>query len=382
MTHRSISLAHAAMTPLLALAAAAVCAATPMTYECTYLTGTGQGDSQYPEGHAINDLGTVAGVARYKAGEIDEVAKATLWVVGEEPVQLPTLNLPFHEVADVNNAGQVVGAEILRSYLDPTPITWRNGQPEVLPILPGSWAGAGRALALNDKGDIVGASGAFDPPYTRNMHATLWRKGKVFDLGALGGHHGQVQRVSEALGVNDAGIVVGWSDVKKSSRGGQHAVRWDNPWTIVDLGTLPDGGGSKAMAINNHGTIVGSGGYKRDNGLTAIMAVAWDASGIHGLGMPKGHKGSTALKVNDDDVIVGASMLPDYETWRAMVWFGVTGAPRDLNHLVGSAGCKDPSGAGFVLERARDVNQAGVILTTGVSDDGARHATFKLVPHQ
>ncbi|WP_374563252.1 DUF3466 family protein [Ideonella sp.] len=380
MTYRSISLARAAMTPLLALAAAAACAATPTTYQCTYLTGTGQGDSQYPEGHAINDLGTVAGVARYNPGELEEVAKAMVWVVGEEPVELPMLNLPFHEVADVNNAGQVVGAEILRSYLEPTPMTWRNGQAEVLPIPPGSWAGAGRALAINDKGDIVGASGAFDWPYTRNMHATLWRKGKVFDLGTLGGHNGQVQRVSEALGINDAGIVVGWSDVKKSTRGGQHAVRWDNPWTIVDLGGLPTGGGSKATAINNQGTVVGSGTYEKDNGLIAAMAVAWDASGIHGLGMPKGHKASIALKLNDDEVIVGASELPDFESWRAMVWFGVSGAPRDLNNLVGSAGCKDGSGAGFVLERARDINRDGVILATGVSGDGARHATFKLVP--
>jgi len=381
MTHRSISLARAAMTPLLALAAAAVCATTPTTYECTYLTGTGQGDSQYPEGHAINDLGTVAGVARYRPGELDEVAKATLWVVGEEPVQLPTLNLPFHEVADVNNAGQVVGAEILRSYLDPTPITWRNGQAEVLPILPGSWAGNGRALAINDKGDIVGASGAFDPPYTRNMHATLWRRGKVIDLGALGGHNGQVQRVSAAVGINDAGVIVGWSDLKKSRFGGQHAVRWDNPWTIVDLGTLPNVEHSEANAINKHGTIVGFSDREREiNGIKDRRAVAWDANGIHELGIMKGFESSTALKVSDDGVIVGKSVLPDFETSRAMVWFGLDGAARNLNHLVGSAGCQDPTGASFVLEVAQDINQSGVILATGASSDGARHATFELVP--
>lgn len=377
MACRSISLARVATAPLLALAAAAACAATPTTYQCTYLTGTGQGDSDFPEGHAINDQGTVAGVARWRPGELDELAKATLWVPGEDPLELPTLDLPFHEVADVNNAGQVVGAEIIRSYLDPTPMTWVHGKAKLLPIPPGSWAGMGRALAINDTGDIVGATSSID---TRNMHATLWRKGKVFDLGTLGGHNGQALRASEALGVNDAGIVVGWSDVKKSTRGGQHAVRWDNPWTIVDLGGLPSGGGSKATAINNRGTIVGSGTFTKDNGLVATMAVAWDADGIHGLGMLKGHKASIALKVNDDDVIVGKSELPDYETWRAMVWFGVTGAPRDLNNLVGTAGCKDPSGAAFVLDRARDVNKQGVILATGATADGGRHATFELVP--
>ncbi|MEK8033110.1 hypothetical protein AACH06_19980 [Ideonella sp. DXS29W] len=377
MTCRPKSLMSVAAVALLTAAAAAAGAATPTTYQCVYLTGTGEGDSDYPEGQAINELGTVAGVARYHAGELEEVDKATVWVPGQEPLELPTHDLPFHEVSDVNNAGWVVGAEILRSYLDPIPMIWRNGQAEVLPIPPGSWAGMGRALAVNDTGDIVGVTSSID---TRNMHATLWRKGKVFDLGTLGGHHGQALRVSQALGVNDAGVVVGWSEVKKSSRGGQHAVRWDNPWTLVDLGGLPDGGGSKATAISNRGTIVGSGSFTKDNGQDSFMAVAWNAEGIHGLGLLKGHKGSVALKVNDDDVIVGASELSDYQSWRAMVWFGVTGAPRDLNNLVGNIGCKDPTGAGFVLERARDINKQGVILATGVTPDGTRHATFELVP--
>src|SRR5262249_45325910 len=69
----------------------------------------------------------------------------------------------------------------------------------------------------------------------------------VTDLGVFGG------TTSQALGINDAGQVVGWSD---TPGGGQHAFLYDGG-QLLDLGTF-GGHNSKAYAINNAGLVVGA----------------------------------------------------------------------------------------------------------------------------
>jgi probable HAF family extracellular repeat protein len=74
-------------------------------------------------------------------------------------------------------------------------------------------------------------------------------------------------------------------------------------WTIRDLGTLPGGGGSFAMAINNHGEIVGaarsSAGVQR--------AVVFEPGPIFEIPTAFGFGGSVASDINDNGLVVGQS---------------------------------------------------------------------------
>src|SRR4029453_18429257 len=76
-----------------------------------------------------------------------------------------------------------------------------------LGTLPG--AADSTAMGVNDRGDVVGQSGA---------HAVLWRHGRIVDLGTLGGSY------SAAVDVNERGDVVGYSEVAEDA--GYHPFLW------------------------------------------------------------------------------------------------------------------------------------------------------------
>jgi probable HAF family extracellular repeat protein len=107
------------------------------------------------------------------------------------------------------------------------------------------------AVAVNDRGDVVGRSRA---------HAVRWRGGRIVDLGTLGGSY------SDAVDVNERGDVVGNSQTPgdASTRGfvwrGGH---------MTALEPLPGFFGSSATAINDRGDVAG---YSwNDGGLNAVL---------------------------------------------------------------------------------------------------------------
>jgi probable HAF family extracellular repeat protein len=110
------------------------------------------------------------------------------------------------------------------------------------------------AYDLNAAGDVVGASSTVDfsdyrrgPPFTE-QRAFLWRQGRMFNLGTLGGNR------SEARAINDAGVVVGQS--RTTGNSGEHACRWSHG-SLQDLGALPGRFVSRANDVNNAGQVVG-----------------------------------------------------------------------------------------------------------------------------
>jgi probable HAF family extracellular repeat protein len=168
------------------------------------------------------------------------------------------------EVITINNRGQIIGSV-------------RGMTTEVYPVRGFVWEG-GKATdlgtlgaphchprAVNDAGQVVGMSSyaaisrGIAPLYL--VHAFLWERGKMRDLGALG-----AGRNSEALGLNEKGQVVGWSQTEggeKHPAGGPRVAFLYSHGKMIDLNRLipPDSGWTlrEARAINDRGQIVGIG---------------------------------------------------------------------------------------------------------------------------
>jgi len=107
------------------------------------------------------------------------------------------------------------------------------------------------ALGINDPGEIVGW---YHPVAPGPKRAFRYRGQALEDLGTLGGSN------SVATHINSGGVVVGWSGISTNSD--QHAFIFTND-TLVDLNSfLPAGSGwvlQMANSINDSGQIVGYG---------------------------------------------------------------------------------------------------------------------------
>jgi uncharacterized membrane protein len=122
-------------------------------------------------------------------------------------------------------------------------VIWRNGQVTDLGT---SAAGEARAMDVNRQGVVVGdrlePSGFATP--------TMWRNGQVVALAlppqALGGF---------AMGINDAGQIVGEIDFDGSA----HAATWlvRSPGRVVDLGDA-GGGFASLSAVTETGVLAGA----------------------------------------------------------------------------------------------------------------------------
>ncbi len=144
----------------------------------------------------------------------------------------------------INDLGQIVGAAVAADKSSYKPLLWDNSTtPTVLDTLGGQ---TGEALGINNAGLVVGNS--FTTGDTAS-HATLWdiNSGAVTDLGTLGGID------SNALAINASGQIAGWSYLAGDFV--QHATFW-NGSTLTDLGTL-GGANSQALALNSLGQVVG-----------------------------------------------------------------------------------------------------------------------------
>jgi probable HAF family extracellular repeat protein len=258
--------------------------------------------------------------------------------------------------ASVNLRGDVVGQEILQAG-PRRAFIWRDGQALDLGTLGGPSAGA-RALNLFDF--VAGTADRADD----TEHAVLWRlnpalaPGSVHavDLGTFGGN------ASEGNGINNFGFVVGFAytttpDPTFTLEFGQtaHAFEWIG--RLRDLGTL-GGPNSIAIGINDKGSIVGWSQASLDLGpfgIPNLHAVIWKNGKITDLGSFGGPI-SLALSVNNQDVAVGQSMLPSFFP-HAFAWQG--GSLTDLGTLPGDS-----------ASGASDINNSGQIVGFSASDAG------------
>jgi probable HAF family extracellular repeat protein len=182
---------------------------------------------------------------------------------------LPTLGGNNGFAAGVNNEGEIAGwAEnnvhdstcAFPQVLQFEPVVYGPGPTDIrqLPNYPGDPDGA--ATAINDKGEVVGISGICDVAvgaFTAT-HALLWDNGAVVNLGNLGGGGWNTP-----MAINRRGDIVGFSDLAGDVVGGVltpnfHAFIWTKETgKMIDIGVLPGDSLSEALDINDDGVVVG-----------------------------------------------------------------------------------------------------------------------------
>lgn len=208
-----------------------------------------------------------------------------------------------------------------RSQMDRfTSALWHNGVRQVLPGLNPDWnpEGEAQAAAMNNRGQIVGASLMPGAAIQDVYHAFIWEDDVLRDLGVLS-EFACLDRPdsncgeARAVAINNSGQVIGWSrDTARSP----HAVLWA-------AGSIRDLGLWTPVAINDAGDIAGHGvretegtGYFWRNGTLTTLASL-------------GGGGTFVTDINDQSTVVGRSLTAEGKP-HAFVWKPGQAALTDL----------------------------------------------------
>jgi len=322
----------------------------------------------------------------------------------------------------INNAGDVVGSGFdVKSNLQAFFYSNGHGTQMLPPLDPTAAPLAGTATAINLKGTVVGYSTALDGAYnavmwptnpvtaptdlgssclqsgfyydskayainsnseaagttcsslaTADEHAALFSHGTVTDLGTLGG------TISEAFGINESGIIVGYSFDPSNNA---HAFSWDG--SMHDLGTFPGGLWSYAYAINASGVIVG---YSDLPGVGNGHAFMVSPGGTLEDLTPGSPSYSQATAINTSGQIVGRMGTQAGVGYGVVPFLYSNGKLTDLNTIIDKS---DPlaryvtltgsSGLGFLIPVS--INDNGWIVADGTDSRTGAQQAYLLIPN-
>lgn len=283
----------------------------------------------------------------------------------------------------VNDRGQVVGqadtinpngedfcgfnASGFQSSTACIPFLWQNGIMQPLPTLGGP---NGVANLINNRGQVAGWAEGPTPGTgcpVNFFYPVVWQYGGARQLAIAAGDNSGL-----AAAINDAGQVSGASGTCAPYQPGpgvylveHHAMLWDSDGTPHDLGNLGGSGswaGNHACALNNQGQVVGHSEVSNAP-FAPFHAFLWTAAtGMQDLGALPGQHMSLALGINNQSQVVGTSISDDLSTFTAVLW--QNGAIADLNKLVTA----NPAGLSLIV--AESANSVGEIVGYGVAADG------------
>jgi len=283
----------------------------------------------------LSDSGEIVGTV--------ENHRAAIW---SEPRGLRTLpavkGFARSEARSSNQAGHVVGSVMDKDDSSFQAFVYAAGK---LTLLPGR---RGKALAINDSGQIVGESTVKGK---MAVTAVVWQKSSITDLGGCCG--------GVARAINNHGQVVG--DMY-DQEGRYRAFLWERVHGLQHFG--PPENYSTAIAINDAGHVLvqemekGFFVYENKDKLT------W-------LDIPK-RELPQARAMNNADV-VGGAFEPYADAYRAFIWDEKHGF-HDLNELI-------PAGSGWKLQDATWINNAEQIVGVG-KHNGEDDVGFLLLPQE
>jgi probable HAF family extracellular repeat protein len=222
----------------------------------------------------INESGQVVGASSLSSGN----QRAFIWNEGEGMKGIPCPDADCAAV-DVNNLGQVLVLADTQAGVSQRSYVW--SAREGLTDLGSLGGGLTKALALNDRGQVVGTSRSV----SSGEHAFFWsRETGIKNLGGL-----------SAVAVNEAGQVVGWAS--------SYSFFWDPSTGFSRIGEV--GVTAKPFAMNNHGEVVGYAAFERSAPPRAFL---WTRQGgITDLGAIGDDVSSCAYRINDAGEILGMS---------------------------------------------------------------------------
>jgi len=272
-------------------------------------------------GMALNDIPENPDFASFMNGFIPAATQshAFLWQ-GSGLEDLGTLGGNDAFASAINDSNTICGMSYTDTVANDTtglptthPFLWKNGQMLDLGSLggtlatPGSLSNGPWGAVLNRRGQAIGTSTLAGDEF---FHAFLWDRGMMTDLGTLGGN------VSEALAINDSGLVVGRSDFSPDNPY-HHATLW-RKGTITDLGVAGPCQNSTATAVNSAGNVVGGLGVCTDNpdDLNYLSAFMWKRGNsmvdLNDLVSPPSDMHlEFATGINDRGEIVGNAYTPE-----------------------------------------------------------------------
>ncbi|WP_435019355.1 hypothetical protein TA3x_001252 [Tundrisphaera sp. TA3] len=222
----------------------------------------------------------------------------------------------------LNNAGQTV--------------LWENGALSLTDGRTSIPIGPGRAVAVNDSGQVLGND--FIAPDGTRASSAIWQAGRVTPLAAMANAAG-----SDVMAINNAGQALGYSYF---ADGMVRSHLWDQG-VIRDVGSL--GGRTYANGLNESGVVVGGSEVYRNqfHAFVSRNGVMTD------LGILPGGGNSYAIAIGDAGDIVGTAAIKDFGPMHGFLFRD--GRMIDLNTLIAED-------LGLTITSAIDINASGQIL--------------------
>jgi probable HAF family extracellular repeat protein len=319
---------------------------------------------------SINESGKISGVS--ETDQLDPLLgvkelRAVLWKDGEIE-DLGTLGGNHSIGAGINNREQVVGGALnaipdplsgfyfalfglstgtqLRAFLS------EGGVMEDLGTLGGPDA---FAEFINERGQVAGFSytNSVVNPTTGlpTIHPFLWEKGRMTDLGSLGGTLAGYGGANMIGGLNNQGEVVGLSNLEGDQTADPFLWRRGQ---LIDLYTNTiEGNPLTADAINDAGEIVGAATFPAQ----PYDAYLWRDGVATDLGHLDGDCYSEGWAINSRGQVAVISLSCDFANQRAALW--ENGSLIDLNTVI-------PADSSLQLVWPMAINDRGEITGVGV----------------